>query len=192
MATQTAGLVRVVDGALVPAPGTWEFDVGHSEISFEGRHLAARVRGRFLKFSGRLIVAERPSESVAELDIDATSLFSGFNDRDHHLRSADWFAVDEYPTIAFRSRSGRHVGWNHWRVNGDLTVRGTTGDVELDVEFGGADVDPWGNRKLGLEVVASLDREKFGLRWNAPLASGGWLVGREVTVRASIEAVLAA
>lgn len=190
MATQIAELVRVVDGALVPAPGTWEFDVGHSEISFEGRHLAARVRGRFLKFNGRLIVAESPNDSVAELEIDATSLFSGFKDRDHHLRSADWFAVDEHPTIAFRSRSGRNVGWNSWRVTGDLTVRGITNAVELDVEFGGADVDPWGNRKLGLEVVASLDREKFGLCWNAPLASGGWLVGREVTIRASVEAVL--
>src|ERR1700756_1584257 len=123
MATQIAGLVRVVDGALGPAPGTWEFDVGHSEISFEGRHLAARVRGRFLKFSGRLIVAERPSASVAEREIAPTSLFSGFQDRDHHLRSADWFAVDQYPTIAFRSRSGRHVGWNHWRGNGDPAGR---------------------------------------------------------------------
>jgi len=190
MATQTTGLTREVDGALVPAPGTWEFDPGHSEISFEGRHLAARVRGRFLKFSGRLIVAERPDDSVAEVEIDASSLFSGFKDRDDHLRSADWFAVDEYPTIAFRSRSGRHIGWNRWRVTGDLTVRGITCAVDFDVEFGGAGVDPWGNRKLGLELVASLDRERFGLRWNAPLASGGWLVGREVTIRASVEAVL--
>jgi polyisoprenoid-binding protein YceI len=190
MARQTADLVRVVDGALVPAPGTWEFDIGHSEIGFEGRHIATRVRGRFLKFSGRLNVAERPGESVAELEIDATSVFSGFKDRDDHLRSADWFAVDEHPTITFRSRSGSHVGWNHWRVTGDLTVRGITRVVELDVEFGGADVDPWGNRKLGLEVVASLDREMFGLGWNAPLASGGWLVGDEVTVRVSVEAVL--
>jgi polyisoprenoid-binding protein YceI len=75
-------------------------------------------------------------------------------------------------------------------MTGDLTVRGITNEVELEVEFGGADIDPWGNRKLGLEVVASLDRETFGLRWNAPLASGGWLVGREVTIRASVEAVL--
>lgn len=191
MVGQVSDLVRGVDGAPVPAPGRWEFDVGHSEIGFEGRHLATRIRGRFLKFKGRLIVAERPEDSTARLDIDAASLFTGSKDRDEHLRSADWFGVVEHPTITFRSRSGHYVGWNRWRVTGDLTVRQITRGIDVDVEFGGADIDPWGNCKLGFEAVATLDREQFGLHWNAPLGSGGALVGREVTVRASVEAVLA-
>jgi polyisoprenoid-binding protein YceI len=164
-------LVRIVDGRLVPVPGVWELDAGHTEVGFEGRHLnVTRVRGRFTKFSGQLIVAEIPEESTAELDIDATSIDSGFKDRDEHLKSADWFDVERYPAISFRSGQISHVSGNRWKARGELTIKDISRPVDVDVEFAGAVSDPWGNPKIGAVVRAEVDREAWGLVWNLPSA----------------------
>ncbi|TMG09453.1 MAG: YceI family protein [Chloroflexi bacterium] len=184
-------LVRIVDGSLVPVPGVWEFDAGHTEVGFEGRHLTvARVRGRFTNFSGRLIVAEIPEESIAELDIDATSIESGFKDRDEHLKSADWFDVGRYPAISFRSRAISHVSGNRWKSRGELTIKEMSRPVDVDVEFAGAVSDPWGNPKIGAMVRSAVDREAWGLVWNLPLDAGGFVVGRTIHLTVDVEAVL--
>ena len=190
-ATQTRQLVRIVDGNLVPVPGTWEFDPGHTEVGFEGRHLVVtRVRGRFNKFVGRLIVAAKPEESVAELVIDAASVESGFKDRDEHLRSPDWFDVERHPTITFRSGRLSHATGSHWKAEGELTLKGITRPVELDVEFSGAVNDPWGNSKIGATVTGKVDRHQFDLLWNLPLGAGGVVAARSVQLTVNVEAVL--
>lgn len=184
-------LVRIVDGRLVPVPGVWELDAGHTQVGFEGRHLkVSRVRGRFTKFSGRLIVAEIPEESIAELDIDATSIDSNFKDRDEHLKSADWFDVERYPSISFRSGHISHVSGNRWRTTGELTIKEISRPVDADVEFAGAVIDPWGNPKIGAVVRADVDREAWGLVWNLPLDAGGLVVSRTIHLTVDVEAVL--
>ena len=184
-------LVRVVDGKLVPVPGVWEFDAGHTEVGFEGRHLKVnRVRGRFTRFSGRVVVAEVPEESTAQLEIDAASVESGFRDRDDHLRSGDWFDVERHPAISFLSDRLSHVSGSLWAAAGQLTVKGVTRPIELSVEFGGATTDPWGNGKIGAVVKAEVDREEWGLIWNMPLGAGGFVVDRTVWLRVDAEAVL--
>lgn len=184
-------LVRIVDGRLVPVPGVWELDAGHTQVGFEGRHLkVTRVRGRFTKFNGRLIVAEVPEESIAELDIDAASIDSGFKDRDEHLKSADWFDVRRYPAISFRTVEISHASGNHWKANGELTIKEISRPIEVDVEFAGAVSDPWGNSKIGAVVRADVDREAWGLVWNLPLDAGGFVVGRTIHLTVDVEAVL--
>lgn len=193
IASQTRQLVRIVDGNLVPIPGSWEFDPGHTEVGFEARHLVVtRVRGRFNKFTGRLVVALNPEDSVAELSIDAASVYSGFADRDDHLRSADWFDVERHPTITFRSGRLSHVTGNHWKAEGDLTVKGITRPVALDVEFAGAVTDPWGNSKIGAAITGQVDRHEYDLMWNMPLKAGGFVASRTVQLTVNVEAVLRA
>jgi polyisoprenoid-binding protein YceI len=184
-------LVRIVDGRLVPVPGIWEFDPGHTEVSFEGRHLTVtRVRGRFRRFSGRLIVAEVPEASIAELAIEASSIDSGFKDRDEHLESDDWFDAERYPTIIFRSRGISHVSGNRWQAGGELTIKDISRPIDVQIEFAGAVSDPWGNPKIGAAVRAEVDREAWGLDWNMPLNAGGFVVGRTVQLIVDVEAVL--
>jgi len=183
-------LVRVVDGRLVPVPGVWEFDPGHTEVGFVGTHLkVSRVRGRFRSFRGRLIVGEVPEQSAAELTIDAASLESGFKDRDDHLKSADWFDVERFPTISFRTTDIAHVSGNHWTATGTLAIKDVARPVHVDVHFTGAAADPWGNSKIGATIRAEVDRADWGLTWNMPLSAGGLLVGRTVELMVEVEAV---
>jgi polyisoprenoid-binding protein YceI len=135
-------------------------------------------------------VAEIPEESIAELDIDATSIDSGFKDRDEHLKSADWFDVERYPAISFRSGHISHVSGNRWKATGELTIKEISRPVDVDVEFAGAVSDPWGNSKIGAVVRAEVDREAWGLVWNLPLDAGGFVVSRAIQVTVDIEAVL--
>ncbi len=192
MTTTATALTREVDGATVPVVGVWEFDQGHTLVGFEGRHLmVTRVRGRFNRFSGRLSVAERPEESIAEIDIEAASLESGFADRDEHLRSADFFDVVRFPTITFRSTRLSHVSGSRWVAEGQLTVRDVIRPVLLECEFEGVETDPWGNHKLGFTARGRINREDFGLTWNMALETGGLLAGKEVALQIEVEAVLA-
>ncbi len=190
MAIDSMELVRVVNGRLVPAPGIWEFDQGHTEVAFEGRHLmVTKIRGRFTRFDGRLLMADIPEESVAEIKIDSTSVDSGFKDRDDHLKSPDWFDVERHPTITFRSGELSHVSGNHWKAKGQLTIKAMTRPIDLDVEFTGAVTDPWGNSKIGAVVTATVDRETWDLRWNMPLDAGAVVVGTQIQLTVNVEAV---
>jgi polyisoprenoid-binding protein YceI len=150
----------------------------------------AKVRGRFPAASGVATIAERPENSTLEIEIDANSIDTQDETRDAHMRSDDFFGVEEHPTISFRSTAVRpSEGENHWQVDGDLTIKGITRPITVDVEFLGAAIDPWGNKRIGFSgVVPEVNREDWGLTWNAPLETGGFLLSR--TVRLEIEAEL--
>ena len=136
--------IRVVDGRQVPEVGTWEIDPSHQSFEFIARHLMAKVRGRFPGASGAATVAERPEDSTLEIEIDANSIDTKDDTRDAHMRSNDFFGVQDHPTISFRSTGVRPGdGENLWKVDGDLTIKGTTRPVTVDVEFLGGATDPW-------------------------------------------------
>ena len=142
--TATPG-TRVVNGLQVPEPGTWAIDPSHASFEFVARHLMAKVRGSFPDVSGVATVAEVPEESTLEIEIDTTTIDTKDSNRDAHLRSNDFFSVDDHPTITFRSTAVRpDEGENEWKVDGDLTIKGVTRPVTVDVEFLGAGIDPWG------------------------------------------------
>jgi polyisoprenoid-binding protein YceI len=181
---------RVVNGRQVPESGTWEIDPSHQSFEFIARHLMHKVRGRFPTVSGVATIKDVPEESTLEIDIDANSIDTQDETRDAHMRSNDFFGVDEHPTITFRSTAVRPgQGENEWKVDGDLTIKAVTRPITVDVEFNGGAVDPWGNQKIGFSgVVPEVDRRDWGLTWNAALETGGFLLANNV--RLEIEAEL--
>lgn len=185
----TISPTRTVDGREVPAPGTYTIDPSHSTVAFVARHLMiAKVRGGFQSFSGTIEVADDPTRSSVEVEIDASSITTGDDQRDGHLRSADFFEVASHPKITFRSTGVVPKG-RRWAVTGDLTIRGITGPVTLDVGFEGAGVDPWGNLRLAVSAAGEVNREDWGLTWNQALEAGGVLVGKRVALDLSASAV---
>jgi polyisoprenoid-binding protein YceI len=182
--------VRVVSGRPVPEVGTWEIDPSHASFEFVARHLMAKVRGRFPVAHGAATVAERPEDSTLEIEIDAASVDTQDQTRDAHMRSNDFFGVQDHPTISFHSTTIRPGDRDTaWQVDGELTIKGTTRPVTVELEFLGGAVDPWGNQRIGFSgVVPEVNREDWGLVWNAPLETGGFLLSK--TVRLEIEAEL--
>ena len=150
----------------------------------------AKIRGRFPAAQGVTEIADRPEDSTLEIEIDASSIDTKDETRDAHMRSNDFFGVEDHPTISFRSTGVRPgKGENQWQVDGDLTIKGTTRPVTVDVEFLGGAIDPWGNQRIGFSgVIPEVDREDWGLTWNAPLEAGGFLLSK--SVRLEIEAEL--
>jgi polyisoprenoid-binding protein YceI len=182
---------RTVDGVQLPAAGRWEIDRSHSNVEFVVRHLmVSKVKGRFGEFSGSLHVGEVPEESSVEVVIDASSIDTRDSGRDEHLRSADFLDVAGYPTLTFRSTAVRGRG-ERWQVDGELTIRGVTRPVSLDVELEGVVTSPWGKQVASFTASTEVDREDFGLTWNQALETGGVLVGRKVRIELSVEAILA-
>jgi polyisoprenoid-binding protein YceI len=181
---------RVVNGRPVPEVGTWEIDPSHQSFEFIARHLMHKVRGRFPAATGVATIAERPEDSTLEIEIDANSIDTQDETRDAHMRSNDFFGVEDHPTISFRSTGVRPGdGETEWKVDGDLTIRGVTRPVTVDVEFLGGAIDPWGNQKIGFSgVVPEVNREDWDLKWNAALETGGFLLSSKV--RLEIEAEL--
>ncbi len=180
---------RIIQGIEGPGSGTWEIDPAHTAVAFVARYLmVTKVRGHFADLSGAIHVAERPEESWAELAIRASSIDTGNDDRDKHLRSADFLDVDRFPEIRFKSTSVKLPGGNRLVVRGDLTIRDVARPVELQVEFNGLSQDPWGNRRAGFSATTEIDREEFGASWNLALEAGGWLVSK--TVQVEIDALV--
>ena len=169
---------------------TFAIDKAHSEIQFQVRHLITKVRGHFAEFDGAVTFDEaQPERSVATLTINAASINTSEADRDKHLRSADFFAVDQHPTLTFKSRRVTRTGPNTFDVVGDLTIHGVSKEITLPVTYLGAATDPWGKLRAGFEAETTLNRKDFGLTWNAALETGGFLVGDEVKIGFSIQAV---
>ena len=150
--------------------------------------MISKVRGRFGEFSGTIHVAEVPEESSVDVTIDARSIHTSQEQRDEHLRSADFFDAEHYPTLTFKSTKVALKGDDHWTVTGDLTIRGTTKPVDLDVEFDGANVTPWGTAAVGFSASTEIDREAWGLTYNQALESGGVVVGKKVRIELNVEA----
>jgi polyisoprenoid-binding protein YceI len=180
---------RVVNGRQVPDAGTWEIDPSHQSFEFIARHLMHKVRGRFPAVSGVATIKDVPEESTLSIDIDANSINTQDETRDAHMRSNDFFGVDEHPTITFRSTAVRPGdGENEWKVDGDLYIKGVTRPITVDVEFLGGAVDPWGNQKIGFSgVVPEVDRRDWGLTWNAALETGGFLLANNVRLEVEAE-----
>src|SRR5712691_9334268 len=178
---------RNIQGIEAPAPGTWEIDPDHTSVAFVARYLmVTKVRGHFSDFSGAIHVAERPEESWGELVIRASSIDTGTEDRDKHLRSPDFLDVERFPEIRFRSTKVELPGGNRLAVAGDLTIREVTRPVVMQVEFTGLSQDPWGNRRAGFSATTEIDREEFGASWNVALEAGGWLVSKTVQVELDV------
>lgn len=174
------------------ATGTWTIDPSHSTVGFVVRHLGfSKVRGVFTAVEGSIEVADDLTASTAQATIQAASFDSGDAGRDEHVRSADFLDAEQFPTLTFAATDVRHVGGSDYVVSGDLTIRGVTQPVELATEYLGSDTDPFGNVKAGFEATTEIDREAFGLTWNAALESGGVLVGRKVQIVLEVQATRA-
>jgi polyisoprenoid-binding protein YceI len=169
----------------------WAFDVVHSSINFTVRHMVvSKVRGRFTKWDGVLAMDEQnPGDGRVEVVIDAASIDTGVAQRDAHLRSADFFDVERFPTITFKSTRVEQVGAGALRVAGDLTMHGVTRPVVLDVDYAGSAKDPWGGVRAGFSARVSLDRKEFGLTYNQLLETGSVMVGEMVEIAIEAEMV---
>ncbi|WP_084962773.1 YceI family protein [Thermoactinospora rubra] len=180
---------RTWEGLEIPAPGTYNLDPAHTTIGFVVKHMmVSKVRGSFQKFEGSVTIADNPLESSAQLTIYTDSITTGVADRDGHLRSDDFLAVEKYPEITFRSKRVVGHSGDEFTVLGDLTIRDVTKEVELTVEYGGAGTNPWGVPVWGFTITTELDREEFGLTWNQALETGGVLVGKKVKIEIEGEA----
>jgi polyisoprenoid-binding protein YceI len=188
----TSTPTRMIDGVLLPAPGSWQIDPGHADVAFTGRHfMVTKVRGRFTDVSGTVTVAESMRDSRVDVVIGMASVESGSEARDEHLRSAELFDVERFPQATFRSVS---VEWEGTRgvVHGDLTIHGVTRRVPLRVSFEGHARDPWGGERAVFSAETRINREDFDITWNMALEAGGVLVSKEVTITIDIETVLGA
>jgi len=178
----------------MPGTTTWKIDPAHSSVEFAVKHMMfTTVRGRFKSFSGSITVDEdEPENSSVEVEIDAASIDTGVEDRDTHLRSADFLDVERYPTITFRStrvEGALDEEGSRFRVVGELTIRDTAMEVALDATFEGVGKDPWGGERAGFAATTEIDRRDWGLRWNQALETRGILVGNEVRIELAVQAV---
>jgi polyisoprenoid-binding protein YceI len=169
---------------------TWKIDPAHTDVLFSAKHMmVTTVRGKFPEVEGSLEIDEQdPTRSRGQFRIAAASLDTGVAKRDGHLRSADFFDVEQHPWITFESTNVTHLGGDRYTVTGDLAIRGTTRPVTFDVELGGIAIGLQGGRHLGLTGVTRIDREAWGLDWNMALEAGGWLVGKEIKVEVEVAA----
>jgi len=182
--------VALAAAVLAPAhaASTYTVDPSHSEVSFQIRHLVTQVRGVFRDFDATIVRDdEKPGGSSVELRIRATSIDTGNERRDNHLRTADFFDVENHPEIVFRSTAVEQVSEHEYEVTGELTLRGVTKSVELPVFFSGEIGGPRDATIAGFSTSATLDRKEYGIVWNRALDSGGYVLGDEVSVQVNLE-----
>ena len=171
--------------------GTWVLDPTHSEVSFTVKHLrVSKVRGKFEKFDVTIVSGETLEDSKIEATIDVASVNTGQEARDNHLRSSDFFLVEEHPEMKFVSTKITSDGGDDFTVVGDLTLRGVTLPVTLKGELGGIIQDPYGNTRAGASATTKIDRKDFGVNWNAALEAGGFTLGDDVTISIELEVTL--
>ncbi|MCX4234624.1 YceI family protein [Streptomyces ortus] len=187
-ASATPGAVSPDLAALT---GDYTIDPAHSTIGFVARHaMVTNVKGGFQDFTGSLhLDGGDPAKSTASIDVTMDSISTGSEDRDGHLKSADFFKTEEFPTMTFRSTSAEALGGDDYRITGDLTILGTTKPLSIDLEFNGAAKDPFGNERVGFEGKAEILRSAWGLTWNAALETGGVLVSDKIKLTFDISAI---
>ncbi len=177
---------QTVDTGLVA--GTWDLDRDHTTIGFTARHLMSKVRGSFNEFEGQVTTTTDPLETTIAVTIKAGSIFTNNEQRDGHLRSADFFDPETGGDITFTS-TGVRAGGGGYLITGDLTINGVTRSVDLDTEFLGSDTNAYGKTVLGAEATTTIDRHDFNVNWNMPLDGGRLLVGPKIDITLSVEAV---
>ncbi len=189
--TGTTSAPAATNPDLAALTGDYTIDPAHTTLGFTARHaMVTNVKGKFLDFSGTLhLDGSDPTKSTASLDIKMDSIDTGSPDRDGHLKSADFFKTDEFPSMTFRSTSAESLGGDDYRVTGDLEILGTTKPITIDLEFNGAAKDPFGNERVGFEGKAEILRSEFGLTWNATLETGGVLVSEKIKLNFDISAI---
>jgi polyisoprenoid-binding protein YceI len=172
--------------------GTWKLEPTHSEISFTVRHLAiSKVRGKFENFDLTIVTAADPKDSTIEASVDVSSVTTGQEGRDIHLRSGDFFLVEEHPHMIFKATGeGITIDGDDFTVAGDLTLRGVTLPVTLKGELGGVIDDPYGNVRAGATASTKINRHDFGVSWNTALEAGGFMLGDDVTINLELQVVL--
>jgi polyisoprenoid-binding protein YceI len=171
--------------------GTWKVDPGHAEVGFVGRHFGlTKIRGRFVGVDATVVITPEIARSSVEVAIDMASVDSGDLTRDNHLRSADLFDVTVHPTATYRS-TALSVNGDRARMQGELTIKGVTRSVTLDVELLGVAIEPSGDERLVFSARGRINREDWGLTWNVVLEAGGLLVSKEITLEIEVELVRA-
>lgn len=168
---------------------TWVLDPTHSELTFKVKHMMiSNVKGEFKNFTIN-VDGEDIFKSNVSATVDTSSINTNNTDRDNHLKSADFFDVENYPELSFTSTSFKPKNDNEYELTGMLNILGVSKEVTLDVEFGGINKDPWGNQKAGLSVTGKINRKDWGLNWNAALETGGLLVSEDVRIAAELQFV---
>ncbi|GAA0660610.1 YceI family protein [Streptomyces thermocarboxydovorans] len=187
----TATATATVNPDLAALTGDYTIDPAHTTLGFTARHaMVTNVKGEFREFSGTLhLDGTDPSKSTASIDVVMDSIDTGNADRDNHLRSAEFFDTEKYPTMTFRSTNAEALGGDHYRITGDLTIRDVTKPITIDLEFNGAAKDPFGNERVGFEGKAEILRSDWGLTWNAALETGGVLVSDKIKLNFDISAI---
>ncbi|OLT33242.1 polyisoprenoid-binding protein [Actinomadura sp. CNU-125] len=170
--------------------GTWNIDPSHSEVTFSIRHLMTKVRGSFTDFSGAVQVAEELADTTATAEIKMASIDTRNADRDGHVRSSDVLDVENHPTMTFATKGVRSEGGDHY-VDGELTIRGVTRPVTLEVEYHGVGEDPWGGTRVGFSASTQINRRDWGVEFNVPLSGDKALLGDKVDIQLEIQAVRA-
>ena len=171
--------------------GKWSIDPVHSEVGFSVRHMmVSKVRGRFTEFSGDIVTGDRPEDSSVTAEISLSSINTGNEQRDEHIRSADFFEVETYPTMSYRS-TGVRVEDGDFLVDGNLSLKGVTKNVPLRLELNGFGPDAYGGTRAGFTATAEINRRDFNVNFNAPMQNGGAVVSDKITIHLEIEAVLA-
>jgi polyisoprenoid-binding protein YceI len=170
---------------------SWQIDSAHSAVEFAVKHMMiATVRGRFERFSGTVDLDEAdPSRSTVEVQIEAESIDTRNEQRDAHLRSPDFFNAAEFPYLTFKSKRVEQLDAAHGRITGDLTIRGVTREVVLEVEYAGQAKSPWGGVSAGFSAHTTINRKDWGLTWNVGLETGGVLVGDEIKIHIELEII---
>lgn len=176
--------------ATTTTPTTWKLDPTHSTIEFSAKHMMfTTVRGRFGQFEGTIRTpSTKPSDASVEVVMQAASLDTRTEQRDAHLRSADFLDVEQFPTVTFKSTKIEGTR-EQFTITGDLTIRGVTKPVTLDVTYEGAGTDPWGGQRMGFSATGKIDRREFGLTWNQALEAGGVLVSNEIKLQIDAQVV---
>lgn len=171
--------------------GTWTLDPAHTRIGFVARHaMVTKVRGAFNEFEGTAVVdAEDATKSTVTVTIKAASIDTRNEQRDGHLRSNDFLAMEEYPEITFVSTGVRQTGATSLELTGDLTIKGVTNPVTIPFEFEGAATDPFGNQRAGFEGSVTINRKDYGITWNAALETGGVLVSDKIVLEFEVSAI---
>lgn len=171
----------------------WNIDPQHTEVGFEVSHMMfAKVRGRFEEVEGRVFLGPEGSleQSRVEAVMKSASISTGNAQRDEHLRSGDFFDVEQFPVLTFESTDVRRLDSGDLAVSGTLTIRGVSREVELAVTETGRGIDPWGNERIGFSATTKIDRRDFDLTWNQALETGGILVGNDIRINLEVQAVL--
>lgn len=180
-----------INGIELPPAGTWEFDKAHTSLEFVARHMLTKVRGRFERFDGSVRIGERPEDSSVRVEIDASSITTGNEQRDGHLKSSDFLTLEEHPTLVFESTAVRPKAGRSFDLDGTLTINGISNPVTLEAEFLGVGPGLQGGTVAAFTAKTTIDREDWDMTWNMVLETGGFLVSKRVDIEIETELQLA-